>query len=151
MKNESHASYKVLLKEGCPMPIMQDSDAEYNEHQWLWENAKGDVLIGGLGLGMVHQPLIDNPEVTSVTVVEISQDVIDLVWPHCAKDDSFTLVKADMESWEVPEGQTWDIAWFDTWISDNPLSISEYKELMASRFGDHCGSYAYWGSLPVSR
>ena len=60
MKGESLDSYTVLTKNGCPMPIMQDSIAEYNEHQWLWDNATGDVLIGGLGIGMCHQPLIDN-------------------------------------------------------------------------------------------
>ena len=33
MKNESHDRYTVLIKDDCPMPIMQDSEAEYNEHQ----------------------------------------------------------------------------------------------------------------------
>ena len=76
MKNESHDRYTVLIKDDCPMPIMQDSEAEYNEHQWLWDNATGDVLVGGLGIGMIHQPLIDNPNVGLVTspVIEESQD-----------------------------------------------------------------------------
>ena len=38
--NESYDNYTVLLKEGCDMPIMQDSEAEYNDHQWLWDNAE---------------------------------------------------------------------------------------------------------------
>ena len=37
MKDETHTNYIVLLKSNCVMPIMQDSEAEYNEHQWLWE------------------------------------------------------------------------------------------------------------------
>ena len=79
------------------MPIMQDSEAEYNAHQWLWDNATGDVLIGGLGIGLVNEVLIDNDDITSVTIVENSQDVIDLVWEHCAKDDRFTLIQEDLE------------------------------------------------------
>ena len=33
LKNESHDSYTVLIKssDATPMPIMQDSEAEYNE------------------------------------------------------------------------------------------------------------------------
>jgi hypothetical protein len=59
--NEAYDNYTVLLKKGCDMPIMQDSEAEYNDHKWLWDNAKGDVLIGGLGIGMTHHILIENP------------------------------------------------------------------------------------------
>ena len=84
MKNESNLNYCVLLQNGCPMPIMQDSEGEYREHQWLWDKATGHVLIGGLGIGMVNVALLTNPNVTSVTIIENSQDVINLVWPHCA-------------------------------------------------------------------
>ncbi|RZD54550.1 MAG: hypothetical protein CXT67_00605, partial [Methanobacteriota archaeon] len=97
MKDETHTNYIVLLKSNCVMPIMQDSEAEYNEHQWLWDNATGDVLIGGLGIGLVNQVLIDNPNITSVTIIENSQDVIDLVWEHCSKDERFTLIQEDIE------------------------------------------------------
>ena len=68
MKNESHSNYCVLIKDCCPMPIMQDSEGEYREHQWLWNNATGDVLIGGLGIGMVNEFLINAPNINSVTI-----------------------------------------------------------------------------------
>ncbi len=132
------------------MPIMQDSLAEYNEHQWLWDNATGDVLIGGLGIGLVHQKLMDNPAVTSVTIIENSQDVIDLVWEHCPKDDTFTLITADIETWNPPANSSWDIAWFDTWLDDNPLKIQEYKELMNNRYNPFCSKIGFWGSLPIA-
>ena len=148
MKNESHDNYTVLLKEGCSMPIMQDSEAEYNEHQWLWDNAEGDVLIGGLGLGVVHQPLIDNPAVTSVTVVELYQDVVDLVWDDCPKDGTFSLVVDDFETWTPPDGSFWDVVWCDTWLVDNPLTLDEYKTAMTTKYGPYCNKISFWGSLP---
>tara|TARA_R110000751_G_scaffold109345_7_gene206454 strand:- start:8422 stop:8985 length:564 start_codon:yes stop_codon:yes gene_type:complete len=144
MKKESHSEYTVLTKFGCVMPIMQDSEAEYKEHQWLWDNATGDVLIGGLGIGFVHQTLMDNPDVTSVTIIEKSQDVIDLVWEHCVKDDTFTLIKADIETWVPPEDSSWDVAWFDTWIYDNPLSMKEYKNLMHERYSTYITIIGSW-------
>ena len=146
MKNESFDTYTVLLKKGCPMPIMQDSLAEHNEHQWLWDNATGDVLIGGLGIGLVHQTLMDNPDVTSVTIIENSQDVIDLVWDNCVKDDTFTLIKADIETWTPPADSSWDVAWFDTWLIDNPMNIKQYKELMYEKYGDYVTTMGTWES-----
>ena len=73
-ESEPLADYTFLYKDD--VRIMQDTTKEYTEHQPLWDGATGDVLIGGLGLGLVHQKLIDNPNVTSVTVVEKYQDVI---------------------------------------------------------------------------
>jgi len=146
MKNESFDTYTVLLKKGCPMPIMQDSLAEHNEHQWLWDNATGDVLIGGLGIGLIHQTLMDNSNVKSVTIIENSQDVIDLVWDNCVKDDTFTLIKADIETWNPPEGSSWDVAWFDTWLIDNSLSIKEYKALMEERYSNYVSNIGTWQS-----
>jgi len=148
MKNESHSNYCVLLDSNCPMPIMQDSEGEYREHQWLWDFATGDVLVGGLGIGMVNEFLINAPNINSVTIIENSQDVIDLVWPHCAKDNRFTLIQADIETWIPPQNSQWDIMWFDTWTSANPLGLTEYEELMRNRYSNYCDNIGFWGSLP---
>ena len=155
MKNENHSNYTVLLKEGCPMPIMQDSEAEYNEHATLFENATGDILIGGLGLGFCHQPLIDNPDVTSVTIIENSQDVIDLVWPHCPRDNRFNLIIADIETWVIPEAikqhrtsDPWEYAWFDTWTVDNALNYNQHQALMLEKYGDYVTTIGSWVSIP---
>ena len=158
LKNESHDSYTVLIKtsDGTPMPIMQDSAAEYNEHQWLWDNATGDVLIGGLGLGMCHQPLIDNAAVTSVTIIELEQDVADLVWDDCAKDETFSLVVADFETWDPPEGSSFDTVWGDSWLTDNSLLMDDivtddnviitgYRTLITNRYSQYTDNIGFWG------
>tara|TARA_R100001443_G_scaffold114843_1_gene131436 strand:+ start:1184 stop:1732 length:549 start_codon:yes stop_codon:yes gene_type:complete len=145
MKRESHSSHKVLLKKGCDMPIMQDSEAEYNEHQWLWDNATGHVLVGGLGIGMINQALVDNPNVTAVTIIELEQDVVDLVWEHCAKDDTFNLIVADFETWNPPEGSSFDTVWADTWLSDNPITINEYQTLVSDKYSPYTTNIGFWG------
>ena len=142
-KNEAYDNYTVLLKKGCTAPIMQDSEAEYNEHQWLWDNAKGDVLIGGLGIGMTHHVLIKNPNVTSITIIEKYQDVIDLVWDNCLKDERFNLIHADINTWKIPADSHWDIGWFDTWISDG--DFHEYQNNMIKKYTPHIAKINGWG------
>ena len=144
MKAEPYDNHTVLIKNTCPMPIMQNSQAEYNEHQWLWDNATGDVLVGGLGLGTIHQALIDNPNVTSVTIVELEQDVVDLVWEHCPKDATFTLVVADFETWTPLEGSSFDTVWADSWVWDNSLTYEEYKTLVTNRYSQYTNNIGFW-------
>jgi hypothetical protein len=51
---------------------------EYKEQYACYDLAYGDVLITGLGFGMLANWLASKPEVTSVKVIEFSQEVIDL-------------------------------------------------------------------------
>ena len=67
-----------------------------------------------------------------MTIVELEQDVVDLVWTDCAKDGTFTLVVGDFESWTPPDGSFWDVVWCDTWLVDNPLTLDEYKTAMTT-------------------
>ena len=103
----------------------------------------GDILIGGLGIGMIHIPLLASSDITSVTIVEKNQDVIDLVWANCAKDDRFTLIHADINTWTPPEGSSWDVAWFDTWLTfDEPNS--DYIARMNDRYGSYVSEIGGW-------
>jgi hypothetical protein len=61
--------------------IMVDDDEMRRTHAPFLEHAHGDVLIGGLGLGFVVVPLLTMPQITSVLVIEIEQDIIDHVMP----------------------------------------------------------------------
>ena len=61
--------------------MMSDTPAEAWEHEDAYKRATGHVLVNGLGLGMFVHAILKKPEVTQVTVVEKSQDVVDIVWP----------------------------------------------------------------------
>mgnify|MGYP003134271980 FL=1 len=127
-----------LVKLSLGYSIMKDSEYEYDAHQWLWDNATGDIFIGGLGIGFLNKELIDNHNFNSVTIIENSQDVIDLVWPYCARDSRFTLIQADIETWNIPAGSHWDVGWFDTYLGDNPLSINGYFSAIKTKYGSFC-------------
>ena len=134
-------TYTCLIVDGIDT-VMQDTQHEYAEHQPLWDNATGDVLIGGLGIGFVNQKLMDNPDVTSVTIIEKNQEVIDMVWGHCPKDDTFTLIHADIEIWAPT--QNYHVGWFDTWLTSNAMSHREYVKYMTGKYEKSCKWIGFW-------
>ena len=69
--------YMVLSVNGQLM--MSDTPMERESNQKIIDMAYGDVLIGGLGLGMILFALQQNPGVKSIRVIEQSADVIELV------------------------------------------------------------------------
>ena len=46
--------------------MMSDGDAEHRSNIQAVHKARGDVLIAGLGIGMILIPILRKPEVTSV-------------------------------------------------------------------------------------
>jgi hypothetical protein len=60
------------------MIFNKNSDKEIKELYYSYDIAHGDVLVSGLGFGILALWLCSKPEVHSVTVIEISEDVIKL-------------------------------------------------------------------------
>lgn len=115
--------YSMLKVDGELM--MTDTPHEIRTNLDLIENARGDVLIAGLGLGMVLVPLLLNRRVRSVTVVEKSRGVMNLVKPRLrkwrehqgmigAKPAPLEILNFDIFEWE-PDGKKWDTIYFDIW------------------------------------
>ena len=123
--------------------IMQDTTREYREHEQFLNDAHGNVLVTGLGLGLVNESLMNNPNVESVTIVEKYQEVIDLVWNHCPKNDKVRLICADIYDWK-PDGR-YDIGWFDSWCGEN--THLEYQKLINQRYFKHISDIRFWKSF----
>jgi len=113
---------------------MTDLPIEQAQHDEILKPMHGNVLVGGLGLGYTLAVLCNNPRVKNVTVVEISQDVIDLVWEHHHLDpDRFTIIQGDLLEYlklfrEAQTGvicQTWDSAFYDIWQQDGEGTFFE--------------------------
>lgn len=133
--------------------VMSDTPDEIHDHLRFIHRARGHVLIAGLGLGMVLQAVAQKPEVKSVTVVELSPDVIQLIEPHYrAKSwaDKFQIVNDDIYTWKMPPGDHYDCAWFDIW---NNLSTDQLKDMakLHRRYARRCDSYASWGHEMLKR
>lgn len=119
---------------------MSDTDNEQSTNRGVVLNAKGDVLIAGLGIGMILLPIMRKPEVKSVTVIEKYQEVFDLVVPHLKGaiskamaerpgDPSFSVEVADIYTWEPPKGKKWDCIYFDIWGDQSTDCLKEMTKL----------------------
>mgnify|MGYP002631618102 CR=1 FL=1 len=94
--------------------IMSNTPAELRDHAAFIDAAHGDVLINGLGLGACLYLILKKPEVKSVTVIEISQDVIDLVGKYFT-DPRVTIICADALKWRPQKSVRYDCVWHDIW------------------------------------
>jgi hypothetical protein len=128
--------YAQLLVDGEVM--MSDTPAERMESLPCLNAAEGHVFVGGLGLGMLVKALCAKEEVHSVTVYELSTDVIDLVLPYVS-DPKLKVVHRDV--YEGPEDMTrFDTIFFDIWPTygtDLLPVIDELKGLYMDNFTGH--------------
>lgn len=119
-------------------PVMCWNEAEEKSHIPLWENARGDCLVFGLGLGLILPRL--KRTCTNITVVEKYQEIIDL---GCEAREGVTIMQGDFFDF-VPD-RPYDTIWVDIWQapSDNPRSIPERVEHYR-RYLTPGGWIGYW-------
>lgn len=120
----SPGNYKRLMR-GHDV-IMSNTDMEVRTHRIFVLKATGSILINGLGLGMALTAILRKPDVTDVTVVELSPDVIKLVGPTFASDPRVTIVEADAKTFVPPCGKVYDCVWHDIW---DAIMRSNLKEM----------------------
>jgi spermidine synthase len=118
--------YARLIIDGSV--VMSDTDMEKRSNTRVINNAHGNVLIAGLGLGMIILPLLENPEVKSITVIEKNPDVIKLVYPYL-KSDKLTVINADIFEWKPDKNSRYDCIYFDIWTNISLDNIDEIKKL----------------------
>lgn len=117
--------------------VMSDVPAEMRDHYEPVRRARDEVLINGLGLGMVAQACLDKPGVSRVTVVEFSLDVIALVAPHYQEryGDRLCIVHADAFAY-VPDLPSYGAVWHDIWddlCEDNLVEMTRLKRKYGRR------------------
>lgn len=113
---------------------MSDTWLERSTNSSILQDARGDVLVLGLGIGMVVTAMCAKDEVSSVVVAEISEQVIRLVEPHI-RHPKLTVIQAD--AFAAPlRGRAFDTIYIDIWqgiCSDNwePMKglLREYRRL----------------------
>ncbi len=88
------------------------------------QGLRGNVLVGGLGIGMIAEYLAKKKSVKSVTVVELSKDVVDLVSPHLSS--KVNVVNQDLFEYlriAKTDGIRFDHAFYDIWRSDGEFTF----------------------------
>jgi hypothetical protein len=113
----SPGTYTRLKRDGSFDVTMSDTPDEYRDHLEAIRMAKGHVLLNGLGLGCVLQCCAEKPEVTKITVIERSEDVIALVAPHYREKygNKIEIIHADAMEYKPPKGVRYGAVWHDIW------------------------------------
>lgn len=119
-------TYTVLAQ--GPTVVMSDTPAEKQEHYEPARRAVGRVLINGLGLGLIARACLAKPEIESVTVIELSPDVIALTAPHVV-DPRLEIIQADAYTWEPPRGLVYDVVWHDIWPTISSENLAQMAKL----------------------
>lgn len=106
--------------------LMTDTEMERLTNISFYEHAQGNVLIGGLGLGMILLAAQAKEKVDSITVVEIHQEVIDLVATQLPLNGKVTIICDDVFVWYPPKGVKYSTIYFDIW---NSICDDDYEEM----------------------
>jgi len=125
---------------------MWDIPDESKYQKVIADQACGNVLVAGYGLGVIQKYLEQNPKVKSVHTIELYQGVIDVCREHFGEiygshsiGDFFELCPADVNNIDCVVG--------DVWVDIVPESLAaycEFKEVALSVVEDKDKIFA-WG------
>ncbi len=102
---------------------MSDIPEEMHQYEPYFENYRGDVLIIGLGMGIIND-LTDYDKVDSMLIVELYPGVIELNKEY----PKTTIIQGDGRTY-VPD-RLYDVIWLDIW---NLLYYKKLPEMRAMR------------------
>lgn len=125
--------------------VMSDTKMEQRSNIYFLNRirlAGGNMLVAGLGLGMILLPALRYSNVTSIDVVELEPFVIKLIEPYLRKTldpkayKKLNVIEAGILDWTPPKGKKWDVIYFDIWgdiCVDNLKEVTYLKRKFARR------------------
>lgn len=126
--------------------VMSDTKAEIDDHAEPIRRANnGRALVNGLGLGVILQGILDEPEIEHLTVIEKSSDVIALVAAHWLDryGDRLTIIHADAFDWQPPKNIRYCVAWHDIWDDITSDNLPDMHRLHR-KYGRRCVWQGSW-------
>ena len=130
--------------------IMSSNLFERLTNQNFINSAKGDVIIFGLGLGLILFPLLEDEEINSITVIDNSIDIINTIGPIIKNydvNDKLTIINGDVFTYyQQLNDAKFDVAYFDYWnIVDSTIQtdMETLKELYKNNIKE-TGQIMYW-------
>lgn len=125
MQGIAPGTYIRLVHDG--QLVMSDTGMEKRTNLDFCSHAHGDIIIGGLGIGMIIMAIQDKPEVNSITVIEKYQEVIDLVATQLEFSSKVNIICDDVFEWKPERGVKYDMVYMDIW---SWINKDIYKEEM---------------------
>ncbi len=118
--------------------MMSDTDMEKRTNLEFVRNAHGDVMVAGLGIGLILHNLeekVASGKVTSITVYEKYQDVIDLIAPYYSHLP-LKIKCEDILTYKPPKDETYDTIYFDIWPTISTDNLSDIR-MLHNRWENH--------------
>lgn len=122
--------------------VMSDTPMEKKTNEDFVRNAHGNVLIGGLGIGLIILAIQDKEDVKQITVVEKNREVIELVGKQLPLNFKVNIVNDDV--FEYKPLIKYNTIYMDIWNYINedvynkqmkPL-ISKYRKYLVPKSED---------------
>ena len=130
--------------------IMSNNLFERLTNQNFLNTANGNVLLFGLGLGVNVLPLLEDEEISHITVVDINSEIVDTIGPYiknCDVNDKLTIITGDAFTHYQQLSETqFDVIYFDCWNSINS-SIRTDMEILKELYKNNIketGQIMYW-------
>lgn len=127
--NIQEGEYIKLIDKRSNEIVMSDTPMERDTNRTFCQRANGNVLIAGLGIGMILLTIQDKPEVESITVIEKYKEVIDLVAAQLPLNNKVKIINADIFEWTPPKVKKYDTIYFDIWNNICGDDWEEHKTL----------------------
>ncbi len=144
---EEEFKFPAVLENGNEWMTLTPVDLDTCEEQI--EKAHGKVITFGLGLGYYAYMVSEKESVCSVTIVEKSEDVIELfkryILPQFKNRDKVRIINADAFEYaekEMPK-ENYDYAFVDTW-RDASDGAPMYKRMKALEHLSKDTEFDYW-------
>lgn len=119
--------------------VMSDDPSELRWMTDMIEGARGRVLVGGFGLGLVVRFLEDRPEVDSIHVVEREADVLRLCCDPLEWSPKVRVFHSDFEAFLDERPWQYDVAILDLWAGTTESvweeEVAPRRLAIARRFG----------------
>jgi len=109
--------------------MMSDTPMEIRTNREFIEEAHGDVLIAGLGMGLVLLSIQRRKEVETITVLEKSRELVDFIVPHLPLTHKIEIRFGDIFEWLPNDGEVFDTIYFDIWDEIDGDNYPETKVL----------------------
>lgn len=144
---ESNSSFLLFNKKEDRF-VMSDTSLEKITNLNFVSEAKGDVLIIGLGIGLIIFPLLSKVDVSSITVIEKSEELVSQIKPFISSNDTYGKFSVEIgNAFNYETLKKYDYIYIDIWSNFNN-DFKKEVEYLKSRFSNYLntsGKINCWG------
>ncbi len=127
---ENNKEYCYLLNNDGKF-ILSNSNSMLKFYKPYLDEINGETLFFGLGLGLLILPLLNDPSVTKIDIVEIDTNVIDYVYNKKIKplDINNKITIINQNAFNFTTTNTYDYILIDIWSEKNQSVINDMNFL----------------------